>query len=163
MRKDWQEIYLDLLFTVDQNLLRDFILAELDIPQTKEALKQKLASLLLHPLSFPDVFVWYFQKIIDKKSKLPFTEPEGKNRFFEGLLIILDHLEQKPQHRDLAKKILSLLTANRYKIVRDMMQQSSLAEVKEYLLLSTKCDSLTDHDIKILHSLADVVHPSLSH
>lgn len=162
LRKDWPEIYLDLIFTVDQNLLRDFILGELDVPQTKDLLKQKLNTLLIHPLSFPDVFVWYFQKIIDKKSKLPFTEPEGKNRFFEGLLIILDHLEQKPQQRDLAKKIISLLTTDRYKIVRDIMQHSSIEEVKEYLLLATKCGSLTDHDIKILHSLGEVVHPSLT-
>jgi len=162
LRKDWQEIYLDLLFTVDQNLLRDFILGELSAPPTKDVLKQKLTSLLIHPLSFPEVFVWYFQKIIDKKSKLPFSESEGKNRFFEGILIILDFLEQKPQHRDLAKKIIALLTADRYKIVRDIMQQSSLEEVKEYLLLATKCNSLTDHDIKILHSLGEVVHPSLT-
>jgi transcription elongation factor GreA-like protein/transcription elongation GreA/GreB family factor len=162
LRKDWHEIYLDLLFTVDQNLLRDFILAELDSPQTRDALKQKLSSLLIHPLSFPEVCIWYFQKIIDKKSKLPFTEAEGKNRFFECLLIILDYLEQKPQHRDLAKKIITLLTGERYKIVRDIMQQSSFEEVKEDLLHSTKCRSLTDHDIKILYSLAEVVYPSLA-
>lgn len=162
LRKDWQDVYLDLLFTVDQNLLRDFILGELDGPQTKEVLKKKLSALLIHPLSFPDVFIWYFQKVIDKKSKLPLSDSDGQNRFFEGILIILDYVEQKPQHRDLAKKIISLLTADRYKIVRDIMQQSSLEEVKEYLLLSTKCGSLTDHDIKILHSLAEVVHPSLT-
>lgn len=162
LRKDWNEIYLDLIYAVDQNLLRDFLLTELDAPQTKDALKQKLAQLLIHPLSFPDIFIWYFQKIIEKKSKLPFTEADGQNRFFEGLLIILDHLEQKPQHRDLSKKIISLITADRYKIVRDIMQQSSLEEVKEYLLLATKCGSLTDHDIKILHSLGEVVHPSLA-
>jgi transcription elongation factor GreA-like protein/transcription elongation GreA/GreB family factor len=161
-RKDWAEIYLDLLFTVDQNLLRDFILQELDSPQTKEALKQKLNSLLIHPLSFPEVFFWYFQKIIDKKSKLPFSEPSGKNRFFEGILIILDYLEEKPQHRDLSKKILSLLISDKYKLVRDILGNSSLEEVKEYLLLSTKCGSLSDHDIKIFHSLAEVVHPSIS-
>lgn len=162
LRTDWVELYLDLLFTVDQNLLRDFLVAELDSPQRKDLLKQKLTSLLMHPLSFPEVFLWYFQKIIDKKSKLPFTDSEGKNRFFEGLLILLDFLEKKPQHRDLTKKILSLLTADRYKLVRDIMAHSSLEEVKEYLLLATKCSSLSDHDIKILHSLGEVVHPSLS-
>ncbi|MBX7066989.1 MAG: GreA/GreB family elongation factor [Parachlamydiales bacterium] len=161
-RKDWVDVYLDLLFTVDQNLLRDFILGELDAPQTKDVLKQKLNSLLIHPLSFPEVFIWYFQKIIDKKTKLPFSDPSGKNRFFEGLLIILDFLEKKPQHRDLAKKVISLITSDRYKIVRDIMDHSSLEEVKEYLLLATKCNTLTDHDIKILHSLGEVVHPSLA-
>ncbi len=84
LRKEWQDIFLDLIFTVEQNLLRDFLLAELDVPATKEALKQKLNSLLIHPLSFPDIVVWYFQKIIDKKSKFPFSDPEGQNRFFRG-------------------------------------------------------------------------------
>lgn len=161
-RQDWQDIYLDLLFTVDQNLLRDFILGEINKPKTEEILKQKINSLLIHPLAFPEVLIWYFQKLIDKKSKLPFSDPSGQNRFFESLLIVLDFLEKKPTCRDLAKKVISLITSNRYKIVRDIMQQSSLDEVKEYLLLSTKCGTLTDHDIKILHSLAEVVHPSLS-
>jgi len=161
-RKEWQDIFIDLLFAVDQNLLRDFLLGELDVPNTKDALKQKLNSLLIHPLSFPEIFVWYFQKIIDSKQKLPFSEPEGQNRFFEGLLILLDHLEQKPQYRDLSKKIIGLITGDRYKIVREIFQHSTLEETKEYLLLATKCDTLTDHDIKILHSLAEVVHPSIA-
>ena len=109
---------------------RDFILSELDTPQTKEALKQKLNSLLIHPLSFPDIFVWYFQKIIDKKSKLPFSDPDGKNRFFEG---DADHSRSSgakaPASRS-GKKNFSLLTADRYKIVRDIMQHSSLEEIK---------------------------------
>ena len=162
LRKDFLEIYLELLFTVEQNLLRDFLLSELNTPENKDVLKQKLNSLLIHPLSFADVFVWYFQKIIDKKSNVPFSDPDGQNRFFEGLLVLLDHLGQKPQHRDLTKKILAILTADRYKIVREILQQSTLEEVKEYLLLSTKCNTLTDHDIKIFHSLAEVVHPSLT-
>jgi Uncharacterized N-terminal domain of the transcription elongation factor GreA len=162
IRKDWVEIYLDLIFAVDQNMIRDFILSELDSPETQDLLKQKLSSLLFHPFSYPDVFVWYFQKIIDTKSKLPFASTEGRNDFFEGLLILLDHLEQKSHHRDLAKKIISLITGDRYKIVRDIMQHSSLNEVKEYLLLATKCDTLTDHDIKILHSLGEVVYPELA-
>lgn len=162
VRKDWVDVYLDLIFSIDQNMIRDFILSELDSEKTKDALKQKLATLLLHPFSYPEVFVWYFQKIIDKKSKLPFSDHEGQNDFFESLLILLDHLEQKPHHRDLAKKIITLITADRYKIVRDIMQHSSIDEIKEYLLLATKCDTLTDHDIKILHSLAEVVYPALA-
>lgn len=161
LRKDWSEIFLNLLFSVEQNLLRDFLLNELNVPETKDALKRSLNTLLIQPLSFPEIFIWYFQKIIDKKSQLPFSEKEGKNQFFEALLILLDHLEEKIQHRDLAKKIIAILTGDRYKVVRDIMQQSSLEEIKEYLLLATKCSTLTDHDIKILHSLAEVVYPVL--
>lgn len=161
-RKDWAEIFLDLLFTVDQNSIRDYIVSELNIELTKDALKKKMNSLLVHPISYPEVFIWYFQKVMDKKSKLPFSDKEGKNLFFEGLLILLDHLEQKPQHKDLAKKVLNLITDDRYAIVREVMQQSKIEEVKEYLLLASKCGSFGDHDIKILHSLAAVVYPTLS-
>lgn len=162
IRENAKEIYLDLLFVVDSNLLRDFLLTELNAEETKDDLKQKLNSLLIHPLSFPEVLFWYFQKITQKKSKLPFSEPQGKNQFFEALLIVLDFLSEKPHYRDLSKKIISLLSADRYKIVRDVMSHSDLEEVKEYLLLATKCTSLTDHHIKIFYSLAEVVHPSLS-
>ncbi len=162
IRKDWKEIYLDLIFTVESNLLRDFFLAELDHAATRDDLKKVLNSLLIHPLSYPEVFVWYFQKIIAPKSTLPFSNGSGKNAFFEGILILLDHLEKKPQYRDLSKKILAILTADRYKLVRDILQHSSEEEAKEYLLLATKCSILTDHDIKILHSLAEVAHPDLA-
>jgi transcription elongation factor GreA-like protein/transcription elongation GreA/GreB family factor len=161
-RKDWSEIYLDLIFTIDQNLIRDFILNELDSKETQDLLRQQLSKLLLHPLAYPEVFIWYFQKIIDKKSTLPFATNEGRNDFFEGLLILLDHLGQKVLTRDLAKKIITLITGGRYKIVREIFQHSSLEEIKEYLLLATKCNTLTDHDIKILYSLAEVVYPALA-
>ena len=162
IRKDGRELLLDLLLTVDQNAIRDYIVSELNHAETKDALKQKISALLIHPIMYPEVFIWYFQKIMDKKSKLPFTDRDGKSRFFEGLLILLDHLEQKPQHRDLSKKVLSLITEGRYAIVREIFEHSKIDEVKEYLLLATKCGSLTDHDVKILHSLGEVVHPSLS-
>ncbi len=162
IRKDWADIFLDLLLTVDQNSIRDYLVSELNGSETKSALKQRINSLLVHPISYPEVFIWYFQKIMDKKSKLPFSDKEGKNLFFEGLLILLDHLEQRPQCKDQAKKVLNLITDDRYAIVREIMQQSSIEEVKEYLLLASKCGSFTDHDIKILHSLAEVVHPSLT-
>lgn len=160
-RKDWKEIFLDLFCSVHSNMLRDYLLHELNTPQIKAELSAKINHLLIHHLSYPEVFVWYFQKVIEKGSELPFATTEGQNRFFEGLLILLDHLEQKPQLRDLSKKILSLITEDRYKLVRDIMQQSSQDETKEYLLLATKCQSLNDHDIKILHSLAEVAHPAL--
>ena len=162
-RKDWKDIFLDLLFTVEANLLRDYLLHELSCEETKVDLTSKLNDLLIHPISFPEVYIWYFQKILDKKTKIPFSNAAGQNLFFEGLLILLDHLEQQATSRDLTKKIVSLLTADRFKIVRDIMQQSNINEIKEYLLLSTKCQSFADHEIKILNSLAEVVQPSLKH
>lgn len=162
LRKDWESIFLDLLFSVDSSGLRDFIFAELVESGEEAPLQKKITSLILHPGSHPEVFLWYFQKGIEKKSKLPSANKEGQNRLFEGLLILLDHIEKQPQHRDLVKKILGLITDDRYLLVRNIMQQSTIEEVKEYLLLATKCRSLSDHDVKIFQSLAEVVHPSLS-
>ncbi len=161
-RKDWEKVFLDLFFQVDQNLLRDYILSELNTPAHAAQLKSKLQELILQPLSYPEAFVWYFQKLFEKKTSLPFSDKQGKNQFFEAFLILLDHLGKKSAQRDLCKRMASLLTAERYKLVREIMQSASLSEVKEFLLLATKCETLSDHDIKIIHSLAEVVHPSLS-
>ena len=54
-----------------------------------------------------------------------------------------------------------ILTQDRFKVVRDMLKGSHIDEAKEFLLLTSKCRSLTDHDQKILKSLVSVVHPSL--
>lgn len=160
LRPDWKEIFLNLLLTVDQAPLRDYLLSELNAPATKEELNKKLEELCAHPAKYPETFLWYFQKVTSG-DKVPFSDNSGKNRFFESFLILLSHLEQMTEHRDLIKKMHALLSGDRYAIVRQIMQEASLDEVKEFLLLATKCHSLSDHDIKILNSLAEVVHPSL--
>lgn len=160
VRSDWKELFLSLLFTIDQNPIRDYILGELIAPETEKELKRKLEDLWVHPSRYPELFLWYFQKIMNQPN-LPFADKEGKNRFFEGFFVLLSHLEQAATHKDLIKKMHTILTSGRYAIVREIMQGASLETVQEFLLLSTKCHSLSDHDIKILHSLAEVVHPSL--
>ncbi len=159
-RPDWKELFLNLLFTTDQNPIRDYLFSELNSPETEKDLTAKLEDLLAHPTRHPDVFVWYFQKVISQK-EIPFANKEGKNRFFEGFFVVLHHVEHMPAEKDLVKKIHGILTTGRYAVVRDILQGSTLEMAKEFLLLSTKCHSLSDHDLKILHSLAEVVHPSL--
>jgi transcription elongation factor GreA-like protein/transcription elongation GreA/GreB family factor len=163
-RADWQSIFLNLLFTIDQAPIRDYILAELSASSEAQGeLKKKLEELVSHPHRYPDAFLWYFQKIMGGNgASTPFADQKGKSRLFEGLLILLSHVEQKPEHKDLVKKIYNILSGGRYAIVREVMQHAKVDEVKEFLLLSTKCHSLSDHDIKILHSLAEVAHPNLA-
>lgn len=161
VRSDWKELFLNLLFTIDQNPLRDYIFGELAQPETEKDLKRKLEDLWVHPSRYPEVFLWYFQKIMTQKG-LPFADKEGKNRFFEALFVLLSHVEQTTTHRELVKKIQNILTQGRFAIVRDIMQGANLEAVQEFLLLASKCHSLSDHDQKILHSLAEVVHPSLA-
>ena len=160
VRPDWKELFLNLLFTALQNPLRDYLFTELLNPETLPDLKRKLEDLWVHPGRFPELFIWYFQKIM-ADPKAPYADKEGKCRFLEGFFVLLSHLEQTGTQKELVKKMNSLLTGGRYAIVRDIFQGASLPITQEFLLLATKCHSLSDHDIKILHSLAEVVHPSL--
>lgn len=160
-RSDWKESFLDLLFKVDQSPLRDYILAELTAAQASGELKQKFQDLYSNPGRYPDAFMWYFQKL-QTQNGIPFSDKQGKTRFFEGLLILLSNIENNPEEREMVKKIHALLSGGRFAIVRQMMQESSAEDVKEFLLLASKCHSLSDHDQKIFHSLAEVAHPSLA-
>lgn len=159
--ENWQSLFLNLLFVVEHSPLRDYLIGELMKSEAKEELKQKLQDLCVYPYQNPELVIWYFQKIM-LDSKLPMSDAAGKSQFFEAFLILLSHLEQKGERRDLIKKIHGILSAGRYAIVRKIMKIASLADVQEILLLVTKCHSLSDHDIKIFHSLAEVAHPSLA-
>ena len=161
LREDWIVFFLNLFLAIDQNPLRDYILSELLKAKKEDAIINKLEELLTFPSRYPQVFLWYFQKIM-KDDKLPLSDVEGVNRFFESLLILLSQLEQGSGNRDFIKKILTFLTTARYNNIRKIFKSASKAVVQEFLLLSTKCQSLTDHDIKIFHSLAEVVHPGLA-
>ncbi len=159
-RQDWKEIFSKMLFIVDQSTLRDYVLTELLGKESEENVKKLIEQLCVHPSKYPETFVWYFQKIITDDS-LPYSDKQGKGRFFESFLILLNYVEQAGQ-RELVKRMHVILSADRYAIVRKIMKDSSVKDVQEFLLLTTKCHSLSDHDIKILHSLAEVAHPSLA-
>jgi transcription elongation GreA/GreB family factor len=159
-RPDWKEAFLELFLRVDQTPLRDYILQELSSANIDEELKKKLGELTSYPYRHPDAFLWYFQKSMLQK-ETPFDR-QSKMGLFESFLILLSHVEQDPAQRSLVKKMHGILSEGRYAIVREIMQDAKIEEVKEFLLLSTKCHSLSDHDIKILHSLAEVVYPSLA-
>jgi transcription elongation factor GreA-like protein/transcription elongation GreA/GreB family factor len=160
-RNEWKEIFLDLFFKIDQSTLRDYMLAELMAAKEEAAINLKLNELCDHPGRYPEIFIWYFQKAMGQKN-IPLCDQSGRTRLFESLLILLSAIEHAAEHRDLVKKIHSILSNGRFALVREIMQHSSVDEVKEFLLLVTKCHSLGDHDLKILHSLAEVAHPSLS-
>lgn len=161
---EWLPLFTSLLGTAQQGTLRDYILKELNSSaEGKKALKKALTDLVEHPKKDPDLFVWYFQKITDKEDEnLPFSDKEGKCRFFEAFFILFHAIESKPEHKDLAKKVYNMLLAKRYALVRSMIEGTSIDYIKEFLLLASKCQTFTDHDQKILRSLAEVVHPSLA-
>lgn len=161
-RKDWIELFLSLLFVVPQAQLRDYILKELNRGEQKELLETRIRNLLHHPAKAPELFVWYFQKLIGEKDSIPLQSKEDKEAFFEAFFVLIHAIEGRPEYRDLLKKMYNLLADKRYALVRQLLQGTSLEYVKEFLLLASKCQSFNDHDLQILRSLAEVVHPELT-
>ncbi|MDP1836047.1 MAG: GreA/GreB family elongation factor [Chlamydiales bacterium] len=159
-RPDWEELFLNFLYSLQQNQLRDYILKELQ-SAAKPKLEKKLRELLIHPTTQPEVFVWYFQKVVSGED-VPFNDKHGQWEFLETFLILYSILEPKPEYRELIKKMYVILSGRRYLIVRNIIEGTSLEFIQEFLLLVSKCRTLSDHDKKILRSLVEVVHPSLS-
>lgn len=163
LRKDWQNLFLRLLKLIKQSNLRDYLLKELNEEANRPILEKELRSLMLHPEMAPDLVVWYFQKLVSKESQdLPFSDKKGQCQFFETFLVLFSYIDNKPEYRDLLKKMYNLLSGKRYEVVREIMAGASLEFIREFLLLASKCQALGDKDMKILQSLAQVVHPELN-
>ncbi|MCH9610235.1 MAG: Transcription elongation factor GreA [Chlamydiales bacterium] len=157
-RADWEELFLQLLFHVEQNSLRDYMFKELG----SELLQDKIHELLHNMNLYPEAFFWYFQKL-DGKAEIPFNDREGHLKFLEAFMIALHYLEmQGEQKRDVVKKMHAFLVSKRYEAVRRMIEGADIDYLRELLLLASKCYSFTKHDQRILHNLAEVVQPSLS-
>lgn len=162
-RPDWEELFLSLFFRVQQSTLRDYILKELNQGDSKKRLIKILNQLLNDPAKYPELFVWFFQKIVTKGNEdIPFSNKEGQCLFLEAFLILYSIIESKPEYRELIKKMYSLMSGKRYAIIRHVIEGTKIEFIREFLLLVSKCQTLTDHDIKILRSLAEVVHPTLA-
>ncbi len=163
-RTDWVEIFLQLLSNITHSQLRDYLLLELNkSDDSKERLIINLQHLLNKPAVNAEFFVWYFQKILTKEKKdLPFSHKEGICTFFEAFLILYNEIELNDNYKDLVKKMNTMIIAKRYAMVRAILEGTSLEYAKEFLLLVSKCHTLTENDKSILRSLAEVVHPELS-
>ncbi len=163
-REDWSELFAVLLFSIQQNQLRDYIFQELfKSTSSRDLLMKKLNQLLRHPEKQPEIFVWYFQKICGKTPvEIPFSTKEGQCQFFEAFLILFHKIEYEQQWKDLVKKMYNLLTKKRFEVVRNLIEGTTLEFIKEFLLLVAKVHAFTNHDKKIMRSLAQVVHPSLA-
>jgi len=160
-RDDWKEKFCTLLFSLQLTPLKDYILKELLEAGQESILEEKFEKLIEKPISSPETLIWYFQKIISKDG-IPFANKAGQCVFFEGMLVLMHQLESRGDKKDLLKKIYQIITSGRYSVVRAILQDTSKEYVKEFLLLMTKCRTLNNHDIKIMHSLAEVVHPDIA-
>ncbi len=162
---DWENIFKELLVIAEPLLLKDYIMKELTTtPKGTLLLKEKLKEILEHPVRYPETFLWYFQKtVLNGKANASANTltQDTLAQFFESFLLLYSNIEFHPDMKDLVKKMYTILTQDRFKLVRDMLKDSKIDVAKEFLLLTSKCRSLTDHDQKILKSLVSVAHPSL--
>lgn len=162
-RHDWIDIYLNLLHTLNQAPLREYLLKELNQKGSLDLLKKNVEKLLESPQKSPDLFFWYFNQLVgDSKDSIPFKNEEGQHRFFESFFLLIHAIENQVEYRDLLKKMYNALINDRYALFRQLLKGTSLSFAQELLLLISKCQSFTDHDKKILRSLIEVVHPSTS-
>ena len=162
-RTDWIDVFLELLFKLPQTQLRDYIFRELEQCGGKSSLDAKLKQLLAHPDSAPDMFIWYFQKLLAAEdSELDPELLKQRGDFFEAFFVLMHSLESQSVHKDLLKKMYTLLSGQRYALMRRLLQGTTLKYTEELLLLASKCQTFSIQDMKILRSLAEVVHPSLA-
>lgn len=159
-REDWKELFLKFFDSLHQHALRDYVLKELHT-NAKDLLMKKVTELLRHPTLNPEVFIWYFQKVLAGQD-VPYADKRGQGECLETFLILFSILEGRPESRELIKKMYTMLSGKRFQMIRDLLEGTTLEFVQEFLLLVSKCHSISDHDKKILRSLAEVVHPELA-
>lgn len=157
MRADWEPLFADLMLIVEPAQLKEYALKELCALPSQATLLKALSRLIENPASYPEAFLWYFQKVAEDEAPLLGTQAD-KERFLESFLILLATMEKRRECRDLIKKMEALFTGQRFAIVRSILKNTDLSYAREFLLLASKCQSLTPHDQKILHSLVEVVH-----
>lgn len=162
VRSDWISIFLNLLFPLHQNTLRDYIFRELEAdPKAKELLNEKITELLNKMTLYPEAFLWYFQKIVNQE-EISFKDPDSQYLFLEAYFILLHFIEDKPDYREMVKKMQQLVLAKRFEMIRRLIDKASVSFLQEFLLLASKCQCFSKQDLRILHNLAEVVQPSLA-
>jgi len=160
LRDDWKMLFELFLLHIDYNPLRDYVYGELVDSGASKELHHFVHKVILHPYDAPEAYLWMFQKG-EAETEFLTRHQIPQSQLFEGLLILLSRIESSSKHKSMIKKIMNLITEDRYALVRAHMARSTIQEVKEFLLLSTKCVSFSDHELKIFQSLAEVAHPSL--
>jgi len=160
IRADFSEIFLDLLYAIEPNQLKDYLLKKLSNIKSEVEIKAILQKLVNSPKTYPEAVFWYFQKVASGDDTF-FQDSQGKAHFFEAFLTLFAYLDSNAQYRDLAKKMYHFLTSGRFKVIRALFADAEEHFVREYLLLASKCQSFSTHDLKVLQSLAEVAHPAL--
>ena len=160
--ENWEDEFVNLFLGPQQGPLQDYLLKQLLDRASINRLTEAVETLLQNPAVYPEAFLWYFQKLVASKKDMPFSDTKGLCRCMEVSLILLHQMEHKAGSRENIKRIHQLLTNNRYAVIRQILEHSNLEYAQEFLLLISKCSTFSDHDVKIMQSLIEVVHPSIA-
>jgi len=160
-REDWGDIFCEMITTPQKHTLRDFLFDEVVSGKKESLFEEKMEKVIKDPQLSPSAFNWCFARVM--KNKMPiFDDQRSLDRLFEGFFVLMYYVEVTLKDRTMTKKMYSMLSDKRFEIVRRIFKGAAKETIQELLLLATKCQILTNHDIKILHSLAEVVYPELS-
>lgn len=155
----WSALFAQLLLVVDQVLLREYLFKEL-LLQARSVLDAQFEQIIEHANKYPEFLFWYLQKAM-QDNELPYSSRDGIWRLSEAFLTALHAIESDASYVYLVKKMTILLTAKRFSVTRQIMEDADIDFLQEFLLLASKCQSFSQQDNKILASLACVACPDL--
>lgn len=156
----WLSCFIKIFLITTSSFLREGVFKFLkDDVNGKELLRVKLLEIANRPSMFPEAFVWFLMKL-DENDVFDQTDKSIDRLFLEASLNFMYQVSTS-DHKDLGKKVYQLLTAQRYLMIRRIIQDAPIAYLKEFLLLSTKCPYFSSGDLGVLQSLAEVVQPDL--
>ena len=160
---NWVSLFLNLLFSLPKLSFETISYVSLIKKIPFINCKKKLAELLKAPAAYPDMFVWYFQKLMSPSDTvIPFQDERRKGRFSKTFSYFTVSLKGNLNTGSCLRKCMASSPERNMSSVRELLKGTSLEFAKEFLLLISKCLTLSDHDIKILRSLVEVVHPTLA-
>lgn len=150
------DLFIEILEKESFTPIKEWTYRTLENKGYSHLLKDREEIAIASPQSMPEFFLWLFARFCSSIAK-DSQKREQSRVYLESVLKLLNIVENRPQEKEFAKKIYSLLTDKRWELVRDILPGADITYLKEMLLLASKCHTFSDNDLKILRSLSEVV------
>ncbi|OGN62442.1 MAG: hypothetical protein A3F09_05005 [Chlamydiae bacterium RIFCSPHIGHO2_12_FULL_49_11] len=158
-RPDWKENFAEILRISPQSLVKDTVFEAL-IKEDRNFFVATLKKIIDVPMQSCHTIMWYLPKALEDPD-LPFGDPAGNIELLQSFFNTMYLIENLSDQKELLKKMHNFLTQKRFEHIRKIFEHAVFSDLQEILLLASKCHSLSDHEMKILHSLAEVIDPSI--
>lgn len=162
-KDNWIEIFINLFLTTNVSFLREFLFKELQSDElASELLKNRLQDVCNRVTAYPNLFLWLFFKSFSRNEVFfDFSLKEERQKCLEAALSLLHFLSQDVNKKETCKKLYNFLVADRFLVVRKMIEGGSVEFLREFLLLSSKCPQFSKSDLTVLQNLAEVIQPKM--